>query len=482
MSQSLEQRYAATEQADQAEPPATQAAANTQVPPHSEAQLREQQPIQAPGLHPKAMKAADVFRKLELELHPDPSRTVVRPFSFGYPDAFADGRTPRIKAAVERLLALSPDMRARMRQLLMVPMCERHRNVQDTFLRRYDAMRGEIGDPCTDETDRLLVGAYFSQEYAFESAALFNPSVVALHDQAPSTPGSVRFLMSLRGIGEGHISSVTFRTGEWDGGDGVTLDPPSSNGVPPQVEPHDDGWVRLICEDSQDVSETVIFPVLPSQRQGIEDVRLVNFTDDDGTRSILGTYTAFDGKEARQEMLRGVDARTVEMRALKGRMTGYKGMALFPRRIDGKFVMLGRQDSENIWLLRSDDMDVWEEGEIIMAPKYPWEFVQLGNCGSPIEIDEGWLVFTHGVGMVRGYCVGACLLDKDDPSKVLMRTPSPLLFPSAEQRGGYVPNVTYSCGGLLHGRRVLLPYAIGDEYSAIAVGEVDDILAVMEPA
>jgi predicted GH43/DUF377 family glycosyl hydrolase len=479
MSQSLEQRYAATEQA---ETPATHAAADAQVPAHSEAELRETQPIQAPALHPKAMKAADVFHKLELELHPDPSRTVVRPFSFGYPDAFAQGRTPRVKAVVDRLLAQSPEMRARMRQLLMAPMCERHRNVQDIFLRRYDAMRDEIGDPCTDETERLLVGAYFSQEYAFESAALFNPSVVALHDQAPSVPGSVRFLMSLRGIGEGHISSVTFRTGEWDGGDNVTLDPPSSNGVPPQVEPHDDGWVRLICEDSRDVSETVIFPVLDSQRQGIEDLRLVNFTDDDGTRSILGTYTAFDGKDARQEMLRGVDARTVEMRALKGRMTGYKGMALFPRRIDGQFMMLGRQDSENIWLLRSDDMDVWEEGEIIMAPKYPWEFVQLGNCGSPIEIDEGWLVFTHGVGMVRGYCVGACLLDKDDPSKVLMRTPSPLLFPSAEQRGGYVPNVTYSCGGLLHGRRVLLPYAIGDEYSAIAVGEVDDILAVMEPA
>ena len=482
MSQSLDQRSEATLEQSAGAQPITEQAADTQIPRHSPAQLRDEQPIQAPALHPKAMKAADVFHKLDIELHPDPSRTVVRPFSFGYPPAFSGERTPRVKAAVERLLALSPDMRARMRELLMEPMCERHRNVQDTFLRRYDAMREEIGDPCTNETDRLLVGAYFSQEYAFESAALFNPSVVALPDEEASTPGSVKFLMSLRGIGEGHISSVTFRTGEWDGGDKVTLDPPSSNGVPPQVEPHDDDWIRLICEDSQDVSETVIFPVLPSQRQGIEDVRLVNFTDDDGTRSILGTYTAFDGKEARQEMLRGVDLRTVEMRPLKGKMTGYKGMALFPRRIDGDFVMLGRQDSENIWLLRSDDMDTWEEGEIIMTPKYPWEFVQLGNCGSPIEIDEGWLVFTHGVGMIRGYCIGACLLDKHDPSKVLMRTPSPLLFPSAEQRGGYVPNVTYSCGGLLHGRRVLLPYAIGDEYSAIAVAEVDDILAVMEPA
>jgi len=157
-------------------------------------------------------------------------------------------------------------------------------------------------------------------------------------------------------------------------------------------------------------------------------------------------------------------------------------MALFPRRIDGQFVMLGRQDSETIWLLRSDDLYTWERGTPIMAPKYPWEFVQLGNCGSPIEIDEGWLVFTHGVGMVRGYCIGACLLDKADPSRVLARTPSPLLFPSAEQRGGYVPNVTYSCGGLLQGRRILLPYAIGDEYTAFATAQVDDILSVMAPA
>ncbi|WP_026325964.1 glycoside hydrolase family 130 protein [Sphingomonas sp. Mn802worker] len=428
------------------------------------------------------MTAADVFSTLELELKPDPSRTVVRPFGFSYPADFADGRTPRATAVAGRLMSLAPDMRARMRDLLMTPMCERHRNVQHTFLRRYEDVKAEIGDPAQDETDRVLIGAYFSQEYAFESAALFNPSMVALPEQTDAKPGSVRFLMSLRGIGEGHISSVTFRTGEWDGDRGLTLDPPSTTGIPPQVSPHDDGWVRLICEDSQDVSETVIFPVLPSQRQGIEDVRLVNFTDDDGTRSILGTYTAFDGKDARQEMLRGVDLRTVEMRPLTGRMTGYKGMALFPRRIDGDFVMLGRQDNENIWLLRSDDMDTWEDGEIIMGPKYPWEFVQMGNCGSPIEIDEGWLVFTHGVGMVRGYCVGACLLDKDNPAKVLKRTPSPLLFPSAEQRGGYVPNVTYSCGGLLHGRQVMLPYAIGDEYSAFAVGSVDDILAVMEPA
>ncbi len=432
------------------------------------------------------MAAADVFTKLDLELKPDPSRTVIRPFSFAYPEAFDDGRPSRAQAVVDRVRATDPALRTRMRALLTAPMRERHRNADQVFLRRFAEVRDEIGAGEFDEDEQFLIGAYFSQEYAFESAALFNPSMVRLPDDAlegqPSEPGAVRFLLSLRGIGEGHISSVTFRTGEWGPGDRLVLDPPSANGVPPQIDRTEADWVRLRCEDSRDVSETVIFPVLPSQRQGVEDLRLVTFTDHDGVQSVIGTYTAFDGRTARQEMLRGIDMRTFEMRPLAGSMTGYKGMALFPRRIDGQFVMLGRQDSENIWLLRSDDLYTWDSGTPIMAPKYPWEYVQLGNCGSPLEIDEGWLVFTHGVGMVRGYCIGACLLDKADPSKLLARTPSPLLFPSAEQRGGYVPNVTYSCGGLLDGRRVLLPYAIGDEYSAFAVGTVDDILAAMVPA
>jgi predicted GH43/DUF377 family glycosyl hydrolase len=428
------------------------------------------------------MQAADVFTTLDIELKPDPARTVIRPFGFAYPSAFAEGRSSRAQEVAERFLSLEPAMRTRMRALLDVPMRERHPNADATFLRRFEEVRAEIDVPHDlEERDRVLIGAYFSQEYAFESAALFNPSMVRLPDAEPED-GSLPFLLSLRGIGEGHISSVTFRTGTWDGGTKVTVDAPSLHGMPPRVDRDVDGWVRLLCDDSRDVSETVIFPVLPSQRSGVEDLRLVNFTDDDGTESVIGTYTAYDGTNARQEMLRGIDLRTFEMRALDGAMTGYKGMALFPRRIHGDFVMLGRQDNENIWLLRSDDLHRWETGAPIMGPRYPWEFVQLGNCGSPIEIDEGWLVFTHGVGLVRGYCIGACLLDKHDPSKVLARTPSPLLFPSAEQRGGYVPNVTYSCGGLLHGRRVLLPYAIGDEYTAFAVGEVSDLLGVMEAA
>jgi predicted GH43/DUF377 family glycosyl hydrolase len=424
------------------------------------------------------MIAADVFTTLDTVLKPDPARTVIRPFSFGYPAAF-DTTPTRTQDVAARVMALEPATRDRMLQLLTEAMAVRHRNVNEVFLRRFEEVKGELTDMQIEEQrDKLLLGAYYSQEYAFESAALFNPSIVTLPDQDPNDD-SVRFIISLRGVGEGHISSVTFRTGTWDGGTNLVVDPPSSQGVPPRIESDNDGWVRMRADDSQDISETVIFPILPSQRQGVEDLRLVRFTDHDGVESVIGTYTAYDGKSARAELLRGIDQRTFEMRALTGEMSGYKGMALFPRRIDGRFAMIGRQDSVNMWLLYSDDLYNWDEGTRIMGPKYPWEFVQIGNCGSPIEIDEGWLVFTHGVGLIRGYCVGACLLDKDDPSKVLARTASPLLFPSAEQRGGYVPNVTYSCGALLHRRQILLPYAVGDEYSAFATGSVDDLLSVM---
>jgi len=433
------------------------------------------------------MQTADVFTKLEPELQPDPARTVIRPFRFAYPEAFVQ-ETTRAQEVVDRLRALAPDVPARMLAFVMGPMRTRHRNAERTFLRQVESLAEEIDISGLSDSDRLLLGAYFSQEFAFEAAALFNPSIVPLpeRDRADRADRAgkvhVRFLLSLRGIGEGHVSSVTFRTGTWDGGAGLTIDPASPHCMTPDIQSDDEGWVRLQCDDSENVSETVIFPILPDQRQGVEDLRMVLFAGDDGSETLLGTYTAFDGRTARQGLLRGIDLRTYEMRTLEGAMSGYKGMALFPRKIDGQFVMLGRQDGENVWLLRSDDLYRWETGSPIMAPRYPWEFVQLGNCGSPIEIDEGWLVFTHGVGMVRGYCIGACLLDRNDPAKVLRRTRAPLVFPSAEQHGGYVPNVTYSCGALFHRRRVLLPYGIGDQFTGFAVADLDDLLRVMEPA
>ena len=290
--------------------------------------------------------------------------------------------------------------------------------------------------------------------------------------------------MSLRGIGEGHVSSVSFRTGIWTPGGSLAIDEVGDVTQPPVVESTGGeggpARVKLHCGGSRVVSETVLFPVLPSQRQGIEDLRLVRFTEEDGTIAYYGTYTAFSGAEVRSELLAGSDFHSFEMRALGGDAAKAKGMALFPRRIGGSYAMLGRQDNENIWLLTSDDLFTWNGGVKIVAPRYAWEFVQMGNCGSPIEIDEGWLVLTHGVGTVRNYCMGACLLDRDDPSRVIARTPRPILEPSPDERDGYVPNVVYSCGAMAHGRDLLLPYGVADSFTAFATARIDDLLAAME--
>lgn len=422
------------------------------------------------------------LRTLDVVLEPDPTRTVIRPFSTGWAKGMEDGRPERLEVIADRVLALPRERAEWLWERVLPPMEDRHRQAREVFMRRYGELPEDVRARCTDEVHRLLLGAVFSQEYAFESAALFNPSILPNpdHDDAEGETG---FILSLRGVGEGHVSSVTFRTGVWRKDGSVAVDSPSEQGTSPEITQHLEGdGAQLHWGDSADMSETVLFPVLPSQRQGVEDLRLVLFFDEAGERSAIGTYTAFDGLTARSEILRGIDLRTVEMRPITGTMAGSKGMALFPRKIDGRFVMLGRQDGERIFLLTSDDLYRWEEARPIIAPQYSWEWVQVGNCGSPLEIDEGWLVLTHGVGMVRSYSIGATLLDKDDPSKVLARTPEPLLRPGAEQRGGYVPNVVYGCGMMARGRELLIPYAVGDRYTTFATGTVDEVLAAMEPA
>ncbi|RYF21604.1 MAG: glycosidase [Oxalobacteraceae bacterium] len=418
----------------------------------------------------------------DVVLKPDPSRTVVRPFEPGYPKGFDTGRT-RTDETVELIMGLDEEELQRQLTGVTASLDENHRDVDATLLRRFGEMADRIpcAASCSHEQQRLI-GAYFSQEYAYEAAALFNPSAVPHPDQTGLSDGAIRFVLSLRGVGEGHVSSVTFRTGTWMPGGELTIDDPGSTSVPPIIVPRDDddGAVHLDCGGSRSISETVLFPTLPSQRQGIEDMRLVRFVEDDGRVTYHGTYTAFSGAEARSELLSTTDFRSFEMRALSGEVASAKGMALFPRRIDGRYVTLGRQDNRNIWLNVSDDLLHWDSGDRLVEPRYPWEFVQMGNCGSPLEIDEGWLVFTHGVGTVRNYCVGACLLDKRDPSKLLARTPRPVLAPSPHERDGYVPNVVYSCGALLGDRALLLPYAVADSFSAFGSLSVDDLLACME--
>ena len=428
--------------------------------------------------------ADDLMKHLPLILRPDPSRTVVRPFSPEYPGPFAIPGTSRAQVIVDRVLALDETEVAAERRKITNSLDERHRDVDDLLMRRYDGLGGLTIDRGKVRSDQaLLIGAYFSEEYSFEAAALFNPSIVVHPDQGGVTEGDTRFILSLRAIGEGHVSSVTFRTGVIGADGSVAVDKASPSAVPPIIEHLErDGAasMRLSSSGSRDLSETLLFPMLPSQRRGIEDVRLVRFTEEDGSTLYYGTYTAFDGSDARSELLDTEDFLGFNMRPLTGNAAAAKGMALFPRRVGGRYTMLARQDNENIWLLQSDDLLHWEGGERIICPRYPWEFVQMGNCGSPIELDEGWLVLTHGVGTVRNYCMGAALLDKQDPRKVLARTPIPLIEPSPDERDGYVPNVVYSCGAIVLGRTLILPYGVADGFATVATADVGAVLAAMD--
>ena len=426
----------------------------------------------------------DIVTYSTVVLRPDPARTVIRPFVPEDAPAFAIPNHPRAQRIADRVLALDGAGLAQELQQVLEPLSFRYRDIADVLMRRFEAVNGPMINQTTIVRDQaLLIGAYFSEEYSFESAALFNPGIVRHPDQSGLPAGAIRFILSLRGLGEGSLSSITFRTGTWRPNAEVLIDPASRWAVTPRIEisaqEDPDQMVRLLCGGSRDLSETVIFPIMPSQRGGIEDLRMVQFADEDGSIRYIGTYTAFSGSEIRQELLQTSDFSTFEMRPLGGSASATKGMALFPRRIGGRYLMLGRQDNENIWLLTSDDLHIWEGGRRIIAPKWPWEFIQLGNCGSPIEIEEGWLVISHGVGAVRNYCMGACLLDRDDPSKVLARTTRPLLRASAEQRDGYVPNVVYSCGALVHQRTLFLPYGVADSFTTFASVPLADLLATM---
>ncbi|MDO7840729.1 glycoside hydrolase family 130 protein [Sphingomonas immobilis] len=425
-----------------------------------------------------------LFDFSSLHLRPDPARTVIKPFSVEYPEPFQDAAHPRMRKVIERVLSLDADACRSESDAAIASLSERHRNVETMLLRRYEEVIDSLPENVTAEPDQqLLIGAYLSAEYSFEAAALFNPSIVLRMNQDGAPKDGINFILSLRGIGEGHVSSVTFRTGSWCAAGGFQVDDASKWITSPRIEGPDEsgeaGTTRVICEGSEEPSESVLFPVTATQRQGIEDLRMVRFTEDDGSPSFLGTYTAFDGRNARCELFRGTGINTFEMTALKGSVPASKGMALFPRRLDGRFAMIGRQDNENLWLIDSDDITTWNGGTKLIGPRYPWEFVQMGNCGSPIELDEGWLVITHGVGMMRNYCMGACLLDKADPGKLLARTPEPILRPSPTERSGYVPNVVYSCGAIVHDRTLLLPFGVADNFASFASCSVDALLERM---
>lgn len=433
------------------------------------------------------MSSAGFVKRLPVLLRPNPARTVIRPYmpsteSYKYQPA----DRPRSQRIADRVLALDNQTLRQEVERVLRDFSGRHRDVSALFLRRFHEVEGIEFCKCqASDEQALLIGAHFCHEYSYEAAALFNPSIVPHPEQSDVPEAAQRFIVSLRGVGEGHISSITFRTGLCLADGSIAIHSPSPRPLILATEnisatEGPDAGIRIICDGSHDLSEIVIFPTTPSQKGGIEDLRLVRFTADDGQISYHGTYTAYSGHSVRQELLSTTDFRHFTLQPLRGDATASKGMALFPKAIDGKFAMLGRADNENIWFLTSTDIHEWNGGAIAVEPRWPWEFVQIGNCGSPIEIDEGWLVVTHGVGAVRNYCIGACLLDRKDPSKLLARTKLPLLRSDMEEREGYVPNVAYSCGSMLHGRQLILPYALADSFTTFVTIDLSDLLRAMD--
>jgi predicted GH43/DUF377 family glycosyl hydrolase len=476
--------------------------------------------------------------RLPIRLLPDPKRVITR--------FFVPGEENRIKDIIERLLAISKSDVETLLARLESTFRPVHPDIDVVFLKHFEMVKHFIPN-ASQVSDRLrrLIGACFTMEYAIESAALFNPSMVPAIDQSGLPPGSVRFVMSLRATGEGHISSIVFRRGVVDVDGRVSVDPPGQYSrtlaavVPNEIEKEDfisdlralGAWTdhaqatmvhlgarftRAQLSDAidkvrakmtvsgkseesfddvlsltranyslnpvpgTDISELVIFPFSDNERHGVEDMRLVCFTSDDGSTEYYGTYTAYNGFRIFPQLLNYRQNGSIQIQMLSGSCAKNKGMALFPRKIGGKYGMVARLDNENLYYMESDDVGEWEDAQLMQRPKFPWEVIQIGNCGSPLETDGGWLLLTHGVGPMRQYCIGASLLDLDDPSRVIGQTKEPLLVASEEERFGYVPNVVYSCGGMIHGGNLILPYAMSDVATSIALISVDDLLESLE--
>lgn len=484
------------------------------------------------------MKPIHVERS-RVTLHPDPARVLIRPF---FPTN--DQRARRI---CQPVLALPEKQVRSLLEQVLAEFGDRHLKIREFLSRRYEQVRHYLPTPDQISGERqLLLASYFTHEYSLEAAALFNPSIVPHPDQSELPAGSLRFILSLRATGEGHISSVTFRTGFLHANGEITINEPTRYNLEPDQVPnaaYEKGlferklqelgltgdftrWVlgqlqesftldqlraalnEIVSQDrargqetetaarktlvfaqsnyevqfapDSRLSERVLFPVTPSQSNGIEDARFVCFQNEDGSHNYYATYTAYDGKLILPQFIETPDFLHFKFITLNGPAVQNKGMALFPRKINGRYAMLGRQDYENIYVMYSDHLHFWHETQRILQPSFPWEFIQIGNCGSPIETEAGWLVLSHGVGPMRKYCLGAFLLDLQDPTRVIGRLPEPLLKPNESEREGYVPNVVYSCGSLLQNRRLIIPYAMSDYATTFATVSLDDVLDRME--
>jgi predicted GH43/DUF377 family glycosyl hydrolase len=475
---------------------------------------------------------------MDLKVESDDRRVITLPF--------APWTGPRVQDAFERIQRM-PDKAVRdLLASVFERFSGRHENLTAVLLENYEVIRKNIGvRRRVSEGRRLLIGSYFTMEFSQESCALFNPSIV-LHPNQEGTPeGAMRFVMSLRATGEGHVSSIVFRQGIITSQHNVELDPAppfssrarlapdhdyeksifrrklgemsvdlsivdailatledlftlaelevaltnkrsSSRGLARFAETAESmRWLarsnyRLRLAPDADVSSVVIFPQSESESRGVEDLRLVRFVEEDGSSRYFGTYTAFNGYRILPMLLETENFHSISIHTLNGACAQNKGMGLFPRRINGHYAMCSRIDGQNMYIMYSDMLHFWESAELLAKPRYPWELMILGNCGSPMETDEGWLLLTHGVGPMRRYCIGAMLLDLENPCRVIGRLRVPLIEPQEHERDGYVPNVVYSCGGMIHGEYLYLPYATADRATVVARIDLEGLLLLLK--
>jgi predicted GH43/DUF377 family glycosyl hydrolase len=424
------------------------------------------------------------IRHYETQLCADPARVVLRPFSISAePRGTASGIMTRAERISKAVLALSDEECRNCLDRVDSDFSGRHWQTHAIFLTRFKHIREMIGDlDDVTEDQAKLIGAFFSHEYSYAAAAVMNPSIVPHPDQSGVEDGGVKFVLSLRTVGEGHISSIAFREGVVTPNGDFSLwpQPPFAISAAPGDHDGEGGPVAVHRHESAPLSGTVIFPITRAQANGLEDLRLVQFTEDDGTQRYYGTYTAYSGREVGCEMLTTDRFANFNLTPLRGAAAQHKGLALFPRKLNGRYSAIGRLDHESLYFMQTDERYVWNYGRRIMGPKYLWELVQMGNCGSPIELDEGWLLLTHGVGAMRQYSIGAALLDKQEPWRVLGRSVEPFLTPVDETREGYVPNVVYTCGALKVGERLLIPYGVADSAIRFASLTISDLLKTLK--
>ena len=470
---------------------------------------------------------------------PDPSRVIAR---FHYT---SDERSRNI---IRNVLAMSDSEVNITLSKVLRGYSRRHRNISlifETHFNKLSYLFDELGikPGKVNQSRKALIGSYFTMEYSIESAAFFNPSIVEDPDQSELGPDEKRVIFSFRATGEGHISSIVFRSAIIDKNNNLIIEPVGKmlaeaerikrhiynkksfirkldemrdfdNKLSPvfvleklgdsftygelkraveetrkthQLSPNKELIINQMTwlakshyelEFSLDsaISERVIFPTSETERNGIEDARFVKFTEDNGEVTYYATYTAYDGITILPKLLETKNFYHFKALPIHGEIARNKGMALFPRKIKGKYAMLCRIDGVNNYIAYSDNINLWREAKLIQKPKFPWDLVQVGNCGSPIETEEGWLVITHGVGPMREYVLGASLYELDNPEKEIGRLKTPLLAPNAEEREGYVPNVVYSCGSIIHNRNLIIPYGISDYASSYASINLNELL------